>query len=399
MRNTNSIVGLGLSIVLVAVLAVPACRWLELREPDGVLYGYTDEVPSPPIKPIRAFFDKTLQHWIEKYFEVHLGFRALLIRSFNELNFRIFREAPKLRLYTTQAHGLYSKMSIESINEELVRRASLEDRYQVEAEKLLRVQRYFLSQGKYFGVVIATSKPYVYSDDLGTRYLVGGGDGIYERTASFGKVLYESGVNVIDGGPLLRKFRAATGIDTHPKSGVHWNYYAGCLVARQLIDDIRHSQFPKMPMLDCGIPQMAESHMVDIDGLLLLNIWSNGGITKPSPYPVVDRTDDSVWRPNIVFIGDSFSDQIRFALQQANIYLRMTTSGYFRVREIDDRVANLTIAADIKADESAVREDIMKDIANSEVIILEMVDYNVGRWGYGFSDYVLQNFSSQETIH
>ena len=65
-------------------------------------------------------------------------------------------------------------------------------------------------------------------------------------------------------------------------------------------------------------------------------------------------------------------------------------SSYFRVREVDDRVAGTITAADNKADESMVHKALMKDIENSDVIVLQMVDYNVGRWGYGFADYILR---------
>ena len=389
MKSTNPIVGLLLSITLVFMLALPTLRWLDIRAPDGKLYGYTDDVSPPPTDLMRAFLDKSLQQWIQKYYEVNLGFRPFLIRSFNELNFRLFQEAPKLRLYNTESHGLYSKMSIDSLNDEIVRRKVLDDLYHVEAEKLLRVQSKLKSQGKYFEVIIGTSKSYVYPNSLGARFLVGGSDGIFERAASFGEILRETGVNVIDGGPLLRDFIARTGIDTHPDSGVHWNYFAGCLVAHQLLDNIRLRQFPDTPLLDCGVPKMDEPHMVDVDGLLLLNIWSNGGVAKPTPYPLIKRNNDRAWRPNIVFIGDSFSDQIRYALQQANAYSSMIMSGYFRVREVDDRVAGAITPADNKADEATVHKALMKDIENSDVIVLQMVDYNVGRWGYGFTDYYL----------
>ena len=389
MKSINAIIGLLLSIALIATLALPTLRWLDIRAPDGKLYGYTDDVPPPPTDLMHAFLDKSLQQWVQKYYEVNLGFRPFLIRSFNELNFRLFQEAPKLRLYSSETHGLYSKMSIDSLNDEVLRRKVLEDRYHVEAEKLLRVQRKLQSQGKYFEVIIGTSKPYVYPDSLGTRFLVGGSDGIFERAASFGKVLHETGVNVIDGGPLLRDFVTRTGIDTHPDSGVHWNYFAGCLIAHQLLDNIRLRQFPKATMLDCGKPLLTEAHWVDVDGLLLLNIWSNGGFTRPSTWPVIYKNDDSVWRPNIVFIGDSFSDQIRYALQQANAYSCLVTSSYFSAREVDDRVAGAITAADNKADEALVHKALMKDIVNSDVIVLQMVDYNVGRWGYGFADYYL----------
>jgi hypothetical protein len=393
MAIKNRIVGIAFSVSLVVTLALPALRWLQLRVPDGALYGYSDSLPPPPQNPMRAFFDKSLQHWIEKNFEKNLGFRALLIRSFNELNFRLFREAPKLRLYTTPTHGLYSKMSIESLNDEVVRRKVLEDRYRIEAEKLLRVQRHLQSQGKYFGVIISTSKPYVYPSGLGSRYLVGGDFGIFDRAANFGNVLSAAGVNVIDGGPLLRKFAAKTGVETHPDSGVHWNYYAGCLIAHELLDNVRNRQFAKTPILDCGEPHLAKPQNVDVDGLLLLNIMTNGGLVKPTPYPTISTSGDSDWRPNIVFIGDSFSDQIVYALQQGNVYSRMVRSAYFKVRAIDDKGNNKQSTDSVETDFNITRSKLMSNISSSDIVILQMVDYNVSRWGYEFPDYFLKHYS------
>lgn len=229
----------------------------------------------------------------------------------------------------------------------------------------------------------------MYPSGLGSRYLVGGGSGIFDRAANFGNALRDAGVNVIDGGPLLRKFATKTGIETHPNSGVHWNYYAGCIIAHELLDNVRNRQFANTPMLDCGEPLLSEPHWIDVDGLLLLNIWSKGGIAKPTPFPTISTIGEVEWRPNIVFIGDSFSDQIRYALTLANVYSRMVTSGYFRSREIDDKKNNKQSTDAIEIDDSNTRAKLMNDIAASDVIVLQMVDYNVSRWNYGFADYFI----------
>jgi hypothetical protein len=161
--------------------------------------------------------------------------------------------------------------------------------------------------------------------------------------------------------------------------------------ARQILDKARQRRFPELPNLDCGLPQSNKPYMVDVDGLRLLNIWSDGGLMKPSLYPSIVSNQEAVWRPNIVLIGDSFSDQISYAFKQANVYARMVTSGYFRVREVDDHVNGNSSNDDIRIEESVIREKLAEDIAESDVIILQMVDYNVPRWGYGFADYVLSN--------
>jgi len=381
------------AIILVAVIALPTLRWLTLRKADGALYGYTDDIPKPPVHIFAGFFDKSLQRWFDRYYDVHLGFRERLVRSFNELNFRLFREAPKLRLISTKERGLYSHMSIENLNDEIVRKTELEAKYYIEAEKLLRIQNWLKTQNKHFEVIIGSSKPYIYPEELGCRYLVDGNPDVFERTARFGKILENTGVNVIDAGPLLRRFVQQTGIDSHPVSGVHWNYYAGCIVAKRLNEDVQRSNLPTLPLLECGAPRFAEPHWVDIDGLLLLNIWSDGNLKKLSPYPEIHAVNPSAKKPSIVFIGDSFSDQIRYALQQAKIYSRMVTSGYFRTREadIDGNGGQVTHGAD--TDEQTVRAKLAQDIATSDIVVLQMVDYNVPRWGYGFADYFLNQLN------
>lgn len=384
--------GFAFATIIVLVLAAPTLRWLYLKAPDGALYGYTDAVPPRPHKIARAFREKTFQQWCQRYFDANMGFRKPLILSFNEITFRLFREAPRLRLYSTRANGLYSQMSIDSLNDEVSRRALLETRYQEEAQKLLRVQNLLQSAGKDFQVVIGASKPYVYPNDLGHRYLVGGSDDIYGRAASFGNALRTAGVNVVDGGPFLRDYVARTGVETHSHAGVHWNYYAACLVARQMFQSIHDRGMVAAPRLECGAPTLDTPHMIDVDGLDLLNIWSTGGVAKRTSYPkptLVDSSSASPDLPKIVFISDSFADQIYFSLQQAHVYSSLIGSRYFKAREIVDPASGAVTATDVHADEAKVRGQVVNDIAQSNIVVLEMVDYNIQRWDYGFADYLL----------
>jgi hypothetical protein len=388
--NRVRIFGVMLSTVLVVALMLPTIRWLTLQAPDGSLYGYTNDLPPKPQDMVHGFFNRSFQRWAERYFDVNMGFREKLIRTFNEVNFRIFHEAPRIQLYSTPKHGLYSKMSIDNLNWEVVEHDQMEQRYDIEATKLLRLQNLLRDEGKEFQVVIATSKPYVYPHSLGDRYLVGGSKDIFKRAASFGDVLRAKGVNVTDGGPLLREFAARSGIETHPNSGVHWNYYAGCIATRQMFDDIRARKMLNAPSLDCGKPVLAAPHWVDTDGLDLLNIWSHGGLDKPTPFPTITQNvTPQAAMPKLVFVGDSFGDQMRYPLDQARAYSRIVTSGYFRVREVKDPVANISVDPDLTSDPAVIQQAVAEDIAKSDLLVLEMVDYNVVRWGYGLADYLL----------
>lgn len=387
MERSSSRLGIVLSAVLVLTLSLPTLRMLTSPKAAGTLHGYSDSIAPRPPSLVRSFFDKSLQSWSEKAFDTSLGFREILVRSFNEVNFRLFSQAPRLRLYSIGERGLYTQMSLDSLNAELADPKGLQQRYRQEALKLKSLQDWLAARGKHFEVVIASSKTYVYADGLGSRFIVGGTERAFERAASFAASLSKAGVNVIDSAPMLRDFTRRTGVSTHELSGVHWNYFAGCMIAARLMWDIREHRFPAAPSIDCGTPHYELSKWVDLDGLLLLNLWSDASLRKMTPYPTIGKIDESSWRPRVLLIGDSFSDQITDPMAKAGAYSRLVTSNYFRTRRILEPGRQPTDEG--PGDDARIQASVYQDMLNSDVVLLQMVDYNIGRWNYGFADYLL----------
>lgn len=389
MRISTAWLGVLFSIFLIVLLFLPVTQGVTKFASESDLRGYTDPIPDKPVNYVYGFFDKSLQHWAEKYFNVNLGFRAFLIRSLNQINFTSFRESNNshLKVISTKHHGLYSNLSINSLNDELIHKTVLEKRYQDEAKKLLQVQKILQSQGKYFEVVIASSKAYVYPDELGNRYLAGGAVNVFSRAPSYGQILKAAGVHVVDSGPLLRQV-AQSGFVTHPASGLHWSYYAGCLVAQQILEDARQYSPSIAPILNCGaaVHRKPFANDIDLDGYYLLNIWSRAGLIKQSTYPTIMPVKNVRKRPSILFIGDSFSDHIRNAFKMGDVYSRIIMSSYFQRREIEDRLDNKINTPTEEEDSVFYQKKILEDIATSDIIVLEMVDYNVSRCNYGFAD-------------
>lgn len=382
--------GLFFSIVLVALLTVPTLAWLRNGETKSTLYGYVDKIPERPRDFAASFLDKKWQAWAERHVDVHFGFRTELIRTFNEVLFRVFREMPRLRLYSTPSTGLYSGMSLEYLNREIIQKADREATYAAMAAKLRKVQALLNAQGKEFVVVIAASKPYVYPEGLGSRYLAGGEEQVYQRAASLGRTLERAGVNVIDSARMLRAFRRQANLSTHPRSGVHWNYYAGCLVAEEIIERAR-ARFAALQPFGCGIPRYEAPKDADIDGLNLMNIWTGGGLVEDTPYPSLLAREPGAWRPAITFISDSFSEEIITPLQQGQVYSKLVNSGYFRVRELDSSGAGRQLTHDVNAEVGATRRQVLDDIAASDIVVLQIVDYNLKAEGFDFPEYVLEH--------
>ncbi|HEY0065294.1 MAG TPA: hypothetical protein VGC21_24465 [Telluria sp.] len=376
------------SFILVALLTVPTVAWLLMAPTSNKLYGYVDKIPPRPALTRATVVGKQWQGWAERYYDVHFGFRIELIRSFNEAAFRLFREMPRLRLYSSPTAGLYSAMSLEHLSKEVNEAGQLQKRYQATATKLREVQARLEAQGKDFIVVIAASKPYVYPEQLSARYVAGKGEQRFEHAASFGRALKQAGVNVVDGAPVLRAFRARTGLSTHPASGLHWNVYAGCVIAQQVLDHVRR-RHPDMAPFGCGIPRYEAPTGADADGLGLLNMWSDAGLAGAVPYPSVHAAPGQAWRPSMVFVSDSFADQIIGPLREANAFSRAVTSGYFRVRDQYDS-AGLQSTHGVDSDPALTRRQVWNDIRASDVVVLQIVDYNLLSDGYGFAEYALE---------
>lgn len=370
--------------LLVLCLLMPGIDGLLKRNFETSLHGYVDPIPPKPTHYLRSFFDKSLQIWIEKTCTAGFGLRAYAIRTFHEIDFRLFREmdTSRLKLMTTKAHGLYSNLSIDSLNREVLHKDSLEIHYRQQAKQLLAVQQQLAQQGKYFIVVIASSKAYVYPQGLKKRLLVGGSQDIFERAADFGAILKQAGVHVVDSRPLLRTLVKQANIETHPTSGLHWNYYAACVVGKKIITNARQ-HFSHLPRLYCGPSQyrMPPMNDVDMDGYALLNVWSTVDVLKPTSYPTihVQKNNVSDWRPKIVVIGDSFSDQIQFVFKKAHLYRQLITLSYMQ-RRIVDNGKNV-----FSEDKPLTTSKMIRDVANSDIVILEMVDYNLYRDTYGFA--------------
>jgi hypothetical protein len=390
-KITNPI-GTFLSIIIIFVIFLPTVQWLYPFVKPGALYGYTPNIPAKPNDLIKSFFNKSLQTWVEKYFDANLGFRDVLVRSFNEMHFFLFNSNPNQTLFKLGQHGLFNDLSLNNINNDIISRIDLEKKYQIEAKKLFEVQKKLKAQGKYFEVVIASSKSYIYPEDLGSRFLKGGSVQVFDRTASFGNILKSEGVNIYDSGPGLRNFVATSHIDSHPDSGVHWNFYSACIVAKELLKNIDLPKFQKIKNISCGTPSFElRMNYPDVDGLMLLNLWTDANVLKKSPYPAItpDKTTITQMKPNIVFIGDSFSDQIRFSIKASEIYSKIVFSSYFMRRELENAGTNIKESDDGNENQDIIKSRILKDISESDIVILEMVDYNIPKLGYGFADYFL----------
>lgn len=386
MKNNHNPLALYFSIIFVTFLALPALGYFFHFAPGKALFGYVETKTAKPERLLGGWFEKTLQPYIEENLDHGLGFRAVFIRLFNDLNFRLFSEQPRTDIYSTKEHGLYFKYSIAHLNNEYLNRENLSTEYDQFAQKLAEIQRLLAAKGKRFEVIISSSKPYLHLEGLGSRFLVNTNEDIYDKTASLGRSLQKYGVHVIDSGPILRALYKNKAIETHAYSGMHWNYYSGCVIAKHLFNDIRET-FKDTPSLHCGAPSYQRAKFIDQDGHLIINIMSNAKLTRKSPYPSPNARFSAGYLPNMLIVGDSFMHQIIDSLDQAKSYSKITISSYFRTN-INHNPSEPLLYGD-PSPTKETEEAVLNAAMEKDIIILQMVDYNIIRKGYGFVEALL----------
>ncbi len=392
MNNKEKVLTRLFSSIIVLLLCLPLMQSVFHVFHEKPLYGYVEKSVAKPNSLVMSWFDRKSQKYWENMFDEKVGFRTVLIRGFNELSFRFFSELPHLNLYSTKEHGLYFRVSIDQLNNAYTNRKNLTKSYNEFAKKIQKLQQLLEANGKHFVVVISSSKPYVHPQGLGKRLLVSTDKNLFRKIASLGHALKKQGVNVIDSAPFLRKFYRKNAIETHANTGVHWNYYTGCMIAQQLFYNAKKT-LTDIPKLECGNPIYKKSELVDVDGLWLLNVFSNVNLGKLSPYPQPSARFSANYQPKILIVGDSFMDQIIYALDRSKAYGDLVFSRYFKTRTIHKPERSFSLNDFPSLTEKQIQGDILDDVVKSDLIVLQMVDYNINAFGYGFVDALLERLN------
>jgi hypothetical protein len=257
------------------------------------------------------------QQFLEQRFLSHMGsFRSFLILSYNEARHRLFPTRPNDNYIWTQKFGYYPVDTIRRLNNDVLHRDAIKQHYQRAARRLRILQELLSHHGVALLVVIAPPKVRLYPEYV-APYLIAPPETIVSRAVSYGDVLEESGVNVIN---VQRVFaeRKATSLPFFTTTSFHWSFWAGCTVAEEIMRKAEALTGRPVFTIDCSDVEYGKSKWMDTDIAVTLNIFSTEAIIGEAPFPkIIPAQNVRGEIPKIVVIGDSFSDQIVYALTQA----------------------------------------------------------------------------------
>jgi hypothetical protein len=380
-----------LATLLIAVLWLPLLQMMIKRTPDGNLYGYTPTVAQRPSDMLSAWFDRRLQRWTEAYVGAYIGFRSAFVRTYNQTAFDLFHGLPQLEVVEVPPGELVYRHHVMSLNDTVLKRDALQQQYLRRARRVWLTQQVLANNGSRLLMMIVPSKGGSYPEKVPRRFLARDPDILMSTGIRYGDVLANAGVDVMD---LTREFRKLRPLSKYPLDaayGVHWSFYAGCVAAQQLVNHLAAVSSKSLTTVECEPVSTETSRWTDIDGLSLLNLWRPDRYLVPMPYPTVH----GVPRPNnehprVLFVGDSFSDQIRRALSLARVFDQVAFASYFKNLQqvgIDDEMnRNPAVAID------PATFDFTPDGKPFDLIVLEAVDYNLIYDEYGFPDAAFKRY-------
>ncbi|QQS52147.1 MAG: hypothetical protein IPM71_05285 [Bacteroidota bacterium] len=260
------------------------------------------------IKPVErveftkeSFFDDSFQMSMEAYEKRNIGFQPDLVRINNQLEFDLFNKINAATIVRGQENHFYGQQYIDSyygsdyLGDEAV--------YQ-KTWKLLKVQEVLKTKGVHLCVVVASSKSFVHPQYLPVNN---------ELTAK--KTNYESyrlnfdslKINYIDFLPFIKNLDDTSAYSVHPKTGIHWSYYATYFVVdslRNYMQQITGIPQPEIKLQKLDVTNRPRNSDKDIeDGLNLLYINTNDTYAYPNVF-----IDKSIFAPSLrgLVVADSY---------------------------------------------------------------------------------------------
>lgn len=336
-----------------------------------------------PLQPrsvsLENLTDRSLQAYWEQKIARAIGLRNTLLAGFNDLRLALFPSRPNNYYVRSPEGGFFPVDTIRRFNSDLRNRGAVKISYDNAARRLRILQDVLAHRGVTLIVITAPPRVQLYPEQV-AQYLALPPDEAARRIYSYGDALQAAGVTVVDGKALLLRAKQQGQPSSFADTGFHWNFWAACLVtaeAMQRIEAIRHLHyFP----VDCSQRKIAPVGGPDADIALILNISQPKSLLGNTANVLLSQSDEGAGLrpPRIFLVGDSYADQITHTLLQtwpAHLWFPgvLTRSDYF-VRNIDYNQRR-EAQAGVPRNASPPAHD----LANSDVLILEVSDGNVYR--------------------
>jgi len=198
----------------------------------GQIFTIVDRT-RPVAEPMQIYNGLVKHEWqpfLEQRFLGHISsLRFLLILSYNEAKYRLFPSRPNNYYVWTPELGYYPVDTIRRLNGDVLHHEAIKQHYQRAAHRLRILQAMLSHHGVALLLVTPPPKVRVYPEYV-APYLVAPAESIMTQAISYGDVLEESGVNVLNAQHIFAERKSTSAYPFFAPTGFHWNFWSACSV-------------------------------------------------------------------------------------------------------------------------------------------------------------------------
>jgi hypothetical protein len=368
-------------MLVASVIAMLVLPMLGIQTLRFGIFTIQEHIQSPaePTQLWAGFRNREWQAFLENRFVYRLGdLRSFLILSYNEVKHRLFQTRPNSAYVWTPEMGYFPVDTIRRLNDDVVHREVIKHHYQRAARRLRILQTLLSHQGVTLLVLPAPAKVRLYPEHV-AGYLIAPAASVMDEAVSYGDVLEHSGVNVINVQRILAAKKAASRWPFFTTTSFHWSYWTGCAVADQLLRQAEALTGRRFFAVDCSNVEFGKSRRADTDIAMILNVFSRETVIGYAPFPNIAPRDDVASEvPELALIGDSFTDQIVYALEHAIPELRWMPDWLTLYPGFSSRQA-VGMSGAQGAPVALGRDSIVQEVLSKKLLIIEVSDGHVYR--------------------
>lgn len=336
------------------------------------LNGWFEPV-QPPDFSRKSWFSGEFQQQYRLHIEDSIGFKADLVRLYNQADYSLFRIPHAHRIVVGKKETLFEDRYIESYTGRDFRsRKWIDDKI----SKLQYLQKYLWDSHKILLlVVIPPSKSIFWPERIPGRFMKK--ERMQPNLEYFLEKAKQKGIHHIDYNEMFLQRKDTSTFPLFPTTGIHWTDYGAWLAADSLfryLSSTWNFVFPKMILDSLEISGKARNQENDINKAMNL-IWE---IKHPDyAYAHVRyESDSSLLKPSALFVGDSFYWEWYYQEFIKNMFRNVEF--WYYDREIYPESFNLKKSTGVV--------NLAEAIPGYDLIVLFEVEAGGGNPGSGFID-------------
>ena len=356
---------------LMVVLLLPMLHHFiplfEIKPLEGA-YEVTSEKPKLNLKNWK---NETFQKNAEKYVQDHIYYKPFLIRSNNEIQFRLFNKPKVVWVVAGKENYFYEENYLKAYyGQDYLGQKTIEEK----VFKLKKIQDTLEKLGTHLFVVLAPGKGSFYPEFIPDSWPK---DKHSTNFKGFKTVFKKQQVNYLDFKSWFENNKNTSPHPLFPKTGIHWSKYGEVLAADSIIEYLSQHFKKQLPYVQIDTV-LTSSNMQDTDDDIeqSLNLFFNIPDLEMG-YPQWKWIDSSTfYHPKILTVADSYY------WGMFNFGMSTNAFGNGQFWFYNESIYPDSYTKPINVDDINLK----KSVEQNKAVLLLFTDANLNRFCFGFID-------------